>query len=192
MPRHGGPWRTTNGFPQGCCLSCALVNALVATWLAILKQASLPEGVKMHLAAYADDQKVTLLAAKQHLSRLDTALAQVADLSVQRAEDADQGYNGAKSQLWVSHHKLAIHYAGKLVMQGQAVPTATAIIHLGADVPAPHPARSGKVKQATRIQEVLAPSLATAAASGLPGAKGARPCLQGPCQSCARGGLPPP
>ena len=28
---YGSPWRTTNGFPQGCCLSCVLMNALVAT-----------------------------------------------------------------------------------------------------------------------------------------------------------------
>ena len=110
----------------------------------------------MHLAAYADDQKVTLTSLKKDLPKLDAALAQVAAVSVEWAEDTDQGYNGSKSQLWVSHPKLAAHFHGKLTMQGQVVPTATAINHLGADVPAPHPARTGKVKQTTRIQQVLA------------------------------------
>ena len=58
---YGGTWQTTNGFPQGCALSCIIMNALVATWIATLRAAALPMGVRLHLAAYADDQKATLL-----------------------------------------------------------------------------------------------------------------------------------
>ena len=91
-----------------------------------------------------------------NLGHLDAALQQVAALSADWAADTDQGYNGRKSQLWVFHPALQPHYEGLLFIQGQQVPTATTITHLGADVPAPHPARAGLVKQATRMQEVLA------------------------------------
>ena len=91
----------------------------------------------MHLAAYADDQKITLLAEMRQLAQLDTALRQVAALSVSWAEDTDQGYNGRKSHLWVSHPTLQPHYEGFLAMQGQTVPTATTITHLGADIRCP-------------------------------------------------------
>ena len=140
---HGRPWTTTNGFPQGCCLSCVIMNALVATWLAILKSAALPEGVRMHLAAYADDQKITMLAAKRNLGCLDEALQQMAALSAEWAEDTDQGYNGHKSQLWVSHPSLQQHYEGRLTIQGQQVPTATTITHLGRTSQLPIPPESG-------------------------------------------------
>ena len=98
---HGDPWTTTNGFPQGCALSCIIMNALVATWLTMLKAAVLSEGVALHLASYADDQKITLTAPRNRGRELLAALQQVAGLSVVIRSTMGQSVSfGSPTRTW--------------------------------------------------------------------------------------------
>ena len=105
------------------------MNLLIASWLTILKGIPLSPQATLSLAAYVDDQKIQLSAARGDTRELKAALRQVTDASAAWALDTDQAYNGSKCQLWVSHGPLTAAFTGELVLNGAAVPTTTMLNH---------------------------------------------------------------
>ena len=131
------------------------MNLLIASWLTILKGIPLSPQATLSLAAYVDDQKIQLSAARGDTRELKAALRQVTDASAAWALDTDQAYNGSKCQLWVSHGPLTAAFTGELVLNGAAVPTTTMLNHLGADIEGGKRHPFVDTKMAKRMHTVL-------------------------------------
>jgi hypothetical protein len=147
---HGRPWRATNGFPQGCCLSCVLMNLWVMLWVRAVQKLPNTQGVSRSLAAYADDQKVHFIAHVSHRAALRRDICRVLEISEGWARVTDQAYNPAKSQLWTLRPE-AIDALGEFSLDGSRIPWVRSINLLGLDlVSGAHQEKNTKQQQRTR------------------------------------------
>jgi hypothetical protein len=151
----GTQWRATNGFPQGCCISCILMNMHVAVWMSAIKAIEVPVGLGVRPIAYADDQKVQVTATPGALHQMSVFLNCTLSTSALWAAVTDQEYNVKKCKIWLLNKK-AKRTLGRVLFQGTPLPFVPGMSLLGYEIQAIHPPTAKAMKSTARLKSVEA------------------------------------
>jgi hypothetical protein len=153
----GTQWRATNGFPQGCSVSCILMNLHISVWMSAIKALEVPVGIGVRPIAYADDQKVQVTAVPEALPQMSAFLHGTLATSAGWAEVTDQEYNVKKCKIWLLNKK-AQRTLGRVFFQGTPLPFVPGMSFLGYEIQAIQPPTSKTMKSTERLKRVEATS----------------------------------